>query len=386
MKNKIIFIVTTFFIGIVNIKAATLDLTGTTSVYSGNTVKVTLNVNDASEFYGLVAPVTYDSSKLSYVGVSWANGFSATLGTSIVIDSAAAKSGNFSVAVLTFKMKDTFKPGETTKISVGTADVVDNAGNSAVGDVHTLLMQVNKSSNNYLNSLSVTGHKINFSKTKLNYSINVNYDVESIKINAGIEDAKARLSGVGTKKLELYNNNFYVVVTAENGSKRTYTITVNRKDKDGNVKKLSADNSLKELVIDGYNINFNDEILEYTILLKDDDKKLNISAVSNDKNATIEIKEPENYLKGNNIVTVTVTSENGEVKEFKINAVITTDVVIPPKEKVEESSNVGFYIVIIILSTIVIAVPVIFLILYKKGIIAIKKSNKKVNKVKVSQK
>ena len=116
---------------------------------------------------------------------------------------------------------------------------------SGNGSSITISVVAPKSSNNNLKSLSLDKGNINFQKNNLNYSITVDYNVSDITINASAEDSKASVSGTGKKNLALYNNNFQVVVKAENGSTKTYNIEVIRKDEKGNIRELSNDNSLK---------------------------------------------------------------------------------------------------------------------------------------------
>ncbi|MFR1171228.1 MAG: cadherin-like beta sandwich domain-containing protein, partial [Coprobacillus cateniformis] len=47
-----------------------------------------------------------------------------------------------------------------------------------------------------------------------------------ITINAKAKDSKASVSGTGEHELKVGENNFVITVKAENGSKKTYTISV----------------------------------------------------------------------------------------------------------------------------------------------------------------
>ncbi len=83
-----------------------------------------------------------------------------------------------------------------------------------------------KSNNNKLSSLEIEEGKItpNFSKDVTEYTINLSKDVTSINIAAKAEDTKSKISGIGSIKVKPGVNNIKVVVTAEDGSKKTYTI------------------------------------------------------------------------------------------------------------------------------------------------------------------
>ena len=85
-----------------------------------------------------------------------------------------------------------------------------------------------KSSNNTLKSLSIEGQKISpdFTSDKTDYSLTVPNDTKTVKINAEVSDSKANLTGTGEKEVKEGDNKFEIVVTAENGDKKTYTINV----------------------------------------------------------------------------------------------------------------------------------------------------------------
>lgn len=101
------------------------------------------------------------------------------------------------------------------------------------GKTKTYVVTINKndgrSSNNYLNSLTVSDGTISFDKSTTLYTIEVNESQKEITIDATVEDNKSKVSGTGTKVLDKEINEFKVVVTAENGNTKTYTINVVKK-------------------------------------------------------------------------------------------------------------------------------------------------------------
>ena len=85
-----------------------------------------------------------------------------------------------------------------------------------------------KSSDNTLKSIKVEGYEL----VKVNdttYTLKVDETVEKIVIKAEKNDSKATVTGDGEKKLVVGDNKFNIVVTAENGTTRTYTVTVTRR-------------------------------------------------------------------------------------------------------------------------------------------------------------
>lgn len=87
----------------------------------------------------------------------------------------------------------------------------------------------NASPNNWLSTLKVGNYDINFDAGKTSgYSLEVGGAVSSVNISATTVNAKAKVEGVGTVALKEGNNTINVVVTAENGDKRTYTVNIKR--------------------------------------------------------------------------------------------------------------------------------------------------------------
>lgn len=89
--------------------------------------------------------------------------------------------------------------------------------------------QNNLSKNNNIKSLSIEGYEL-VKVDNNNYTLVVSNDVTSINVNASAEDSKAKISGTGTKELQVGENNIEVIVTSESGAQNKITIKVTRKD------------------------------------------------------------------------------------------------------------------------------------------------------------
>ena len=85
------------------------------------------------------------------------------------------------------------------------------------------------STNNALKSLSVEGYELTpaFDSEVLEYSVSVPSTVNSVKINGNKQDNYASVDGLGEKEVIEGANKFEVVVTAESGTTRTYSVIVN---------------------------------------------------------------------------------------------------------------------------------------------------------------
>lgn len=87
----------------------------------------------------------------------------------------------------------------------------------------------NYSPNNWLSSLTIEDYDIDFDAGKTSgYSITVPSSVSSVKISATPVNSNATISGTGTVSLNGGANTVNVIVTAQNGNKRTYTIDIER--------------------------------------------------------------------------------------------------------------------------------------------------------------
>lgn len=371
---KILLVVILFSIT-TNVKAFSTYLSGDKEINENATFTVTVGVNDASNLWGFRAPINYDSSKLSLVSSTGLNGFGVAVGSSFVADNSSGINGSKSVATLTFKATSNFKVNESTTISLGSAEGSDGEQTiTGSGSSITISIAAPKNSNNNLSNLSIDGYDIDFASNKTSYQLTVEYEVNQINIKASTEDSTARVSGTGTKDLNLYTNTFNIVVTAENGSKKTYTIEVIRKDIDGNIKELATDNTLSSITITDYNINFNPEILEYTILLNEAVIP-EVNVLATDANATVTVNNPESIKTGNNVIEISVIAENGAEQIYKINAIYLDEVEeekIAPDSKEDDSLNV-WLIIVIIESLLIVAAIITSIILIKKEKIIIKK-------------
>ncbi len=179
-----------------------------------------------------------------------------------------------------------------------------------------------RSNNNYLKSLSIDKGTIGFKKDTLEYAITVNYNVDKATIIAAVEDKTALIAGTGEKTLEVGKNEFEIVVTAENTSKKTYKVTVTRLSEN---ETPSSNANLKELKILGYDtLSFNSAKQEYEINLKDGDTSLDLTYLVDDATSVVSVDGNKN-LKNGSVVTLKVTSTDGTVKEYKIKIIKASD-------------------------------------------------------------
>lgn len=89
----------------------------------------------------------------------------------------------------------------------------------------------NANPNNWLSSLTINNYTFGFDAAKTSgYTIEVPTSVSSVKISATTVNSKAKVKGIGNVSLNEGKNTVKVVVTAENGDKRTYQVEIIRSD------------------------------------------------------------------------------------------------------------------------------------------------------------
>lgn len=221
--------------------SASSSLSGPTTVTVGSTISVTASVS-SSRMYIIQGNIT--SSNNSVLSGSGSLYKKADLSVSENGFTSASKTVQFtakSEGTATIKLIDTgigitvddepisFSSSLTVKVVAKTNNTSSNSSSSSNENTTTTQEpEVKKSSEKNLSSLSVSEGTLSpkFSSGTTTYKVDLTSETESLTISAKAKDSKAKVSGTGKKELKIGENNFTVTVTAEDGSKKTYTISV----------------------------------------------------------------------------------------------------------------------------------------------------------------
>lgn len=208
--------------------SGTISVTSTSTVVVGNKVTVTVKLSSGSAIGSWQMNLNYDKNFLKLTGATSEAG-----GTKMV--NAAQSTSGIKSKTYTFTFK-TLKKG-STKVSVDSYLVYDNnmqkmsinPSSKTIKIITQAELEASYSKDNYLKNLSVEGFNLNetFSKENTNYTLTVPEGTKEIKVSATKNDSKASVSGAGTISLTEGINNVSIIVRAENGSERTYKLTVN---------------------------------------------------------------------------------------------------------------------------------------------------------------
>lgn len=170
--------------------------------------------------------------------------------------------------------------------------------------------ETTKSNNANLKSLEIANFEFtpSFNADVTQYTLEVTNNINELEIKAEAEDSKATVTINGEKDLKNGENSVTIKVNAEDGTVKIYEIKVTKTE--------AATLGLKSLKIAGTNIetNFKEDVFNYEVEINEDLNKLDIEAVASEEGATIEILGNENLQEGENLITIIVTSKDGENK------------------------------------------------------------------------
>lgn len=360
-------------------------------IYVGDTFKLNVLVNseNASDYINGINALVTTGNNLKLTNVTYNSNLIGTFKENALVAAGTDLTNGEVLLTLEFTAIAEGKDSITLSGSV--------AKNENIQGFESLVTEINVirkiSSNNNLSSLkaSVGTFDIAFDKDVTVYTLTVPYDTESVILSGSLEDINSTVDGLIEYKLTGDKTTANIIVVAEDGTIKVYTVYIIKEAKPENVATpvtyyYSSNNYLKSLEIDGYEITFNKETNEYKITVKNDVTSLDIKAIPEDSRARVEITGNEKFKKGNNTVTITVTAEDGSTREYKITANKESE----KKEaltEIEGNSNTAEKVVIIIL--IILVVLGLLYLIFKKdeqevATVEIKKEqkidNKKTNK------
>lgn len=401
-NKKILYSILIIFILIilknVTVKAATTSLSAnTTEPTEGQSVTVTASVSAGAwnlSFSGAGKSETIygytqtnanssDSKSITFTAGSAGTTYTFSLtGDMTDITSNSSEPVNKSITI-------------TVKSSSSTSGGSSNSKNNSNSGSSNNSTTTTKSSN--ANVKMITTSPVDFSGFKPSktseYAVTVENDVDKIYVSVDKEDSKASVSLLNktnsdTGKSWVYiaegNNEIAITVTSEDGkNQNTYTINVTRKAKEETEEPKQPEEpevnseeepmeeafGLTELNIEGLKLNpqFQTDVYEYNVELKEDLEKLNITALATKANSEIEITGNENLQEGENIITIIVKGENeAETVAYQIivNKTLEKQEVISNSEQEQQAkmkkiiilSVAGGVILIIVIAVIIVKI------------------------------
>lgn len=287
------FICLLFMPGMVDAASGAISVSGTSSAVVGNRVTLTVTLSSGTSIGSWQMDLNYDRSYLQLVSSTAEAG-----GTSMVNSSASGvRSKSYTFVFKTLKTGNT-RVSVSSYLAYAYSDLSQISLTSSSKSIRIMTqeeLEASYSKDNNLKSLSVTvgeeSYAIDpeFNADVLEYNVTVPTGTTMVNVNATKNDSTAIVDGDGEIEVTEGLNTIPIVVTAQNGDEKTYTLIVNVEDQnpinvviDGKnytvVKSatlLSAPSAFSETTvqIDGFDIPaFVNDAIGYTLVgLKDED-------------------------------------------------------------------------------------------------------------------
>lgn len=221
-----------------------------------------------------------------------------------------------------------------------------------------------KSKNSALKELTLLQGTLSpeFNKDVKEYTVQVGTDVTELQLDAIPEDEKAKVTVEGNTDLKDGENKVTITVTAEDGSKTTYTLTVNKTDKE------AVGLVLSKLEIAGETLSptFTPEVYSYSLNVPTGTTTLDVTAETDEEDATIEITGNTDLKDGENLITIMVKKGDGDeqqVATYQITVNVGEQEVATTTEK---SSGPNILVIICGIAAAIIVIAIITLIVISR--------------------
>ena len=388
IKNKVIFIGMIVCIIILfsnSVSAASFSVSASTqTAQPGQNVTITIN---CSELYGRfnLSATNADLSQSSIFSQGSNVSVTATVGSSgiaqiIVTAVDVVDSSENPVSTSPQSCSINIAATSTPSSSNNNDNDDENLPTASSGETTTTV----KSSNNYLTSLTVSTGNISFNRKTTKYTINVPETTENITVTGTAEHAKATVQGNGTVALKKGSNTINIVVTAENGSARTYTLTVVR-DGEEEIKEETVEEEqtsenvtgLTSLVLKGVKDNgeivdialtpeFSKDIFYYECEIPEGITFIDVESESDILDAIVEVTGNENLVDGENLINILITymDENGE-EQTMIYQISAKNQMVETQEIEEKNQGLTPLQIGVIVGSISIATVIIIVLIVK---------------------
>lgn len=212
---------------------------------------------------------------------------------------------------------------ESTTNGSNSSNSSNSTSNTSGSTSRTTTTESSKSSNANLKMLGIRPTEYDFSGFKsgtTTYDVTVPADVEEVEVYGTAQDSNAKVSGLGTKKIEEGLNDLSIVVTAEDGTEKIYTINLTRESSEDTNTNTSAEGTetsgegLTSLTIGDLELTpaFSTSVYEYTAKYIGEGKEVNVNATATNPDYTVEVTGNDDLQEGENTITILVTDEDGE--------------------------------------------------------------------------
>ena len=261
--------------------------------------------------------------------------------------------------------------GGTTGGSTSSGNSGSSSGSSSNSGRTTSSSQKESSNANLIN-LGIRPHDFSgFRSNTTSYSVTVPADTENVEVYAEAQDSNATVTGTGTVNLQEGENTINVVVTAEDGTTKTYTIVITKETAEdtGENTEIVEGEGLASLSIQNIEISpkFETNVYEYTAKYIGEDTTLQIEANPTNEEYQVEIVGNEDLKEGENLITILVSDSNGNnvaTYQITVNKSLVDEEALA-REQAEQEQRKRMIIGAVIAVVVVIAI-IVFVIIKRR--------------------
>ena len=383
--------------GIINVNAASLEITGVSTLKTDENGKYEIKLKDvgSDEFTQVEFEVAYDSSLIKFEG-NESSDYSTTPNYSgnkaFIVSANNYKDGvigAFNItnlsgenATTSFVIKNIkFKKGD---VEVGTAADYSKTLTLRQGVTTTTSRPKNTSASVTSLSFKNATMKPAFNQSIHEYKLYTKDTIRQVTLFYTTLETGVTLKSECTVGCTVSSQSDTIIQTIQGKNEVIFKFTSEDEKNTEEYKFIiyrgettDGSNKLAGLNIKDYNINeqFDENTLDYTASVPYEVENLEINATAADENAKVEIKGNNNLKVGENVITITVTptDEENEIKIYNITVIREEYVSEEPTSKFvpgaidkKDNSNIILIILIVLVSLTIIGVAAYLIFFNKK--------------------
>lgn len=383
--------------GIINVNAASLEITGVSTLKTDENGKYEIKLKDvgSDEFTQVEFEVAYDSNLIKFEG-NESSDYSTTPNYSgnkaFIVSANNYKDGvigAFNItnlsgenATTSFVIKNIkFKKGD---VEVGTAADYSKTLTLRQGVTTTTTRPKNTSASVTSLSFKNATMKPAFNQSIHEYKLYTKDTIRQVTLFYTTLETGVTLKSECTVGCTVSSQSDTIIQTIQGKNEVIFKFTSEDEKNTEEYKFIiyrgettDGSNKLAGLNIKDYNINeqFDENTLDYTASVPYEVENLEINATAADENAKVEIKGNNNLKVGENVITITVTptDEENEIKIYNITVIREEYVSEEPTSKFvpgaidkKDNSNIILIILIVLVSLTIIGVAAYLIFFNKK--------------------
>lgn len=216
--------------------------TDSINIAPGKTKKVNIIVDSDEDFTKVNFNLITTSNNISFYSVEFNEDFvrnsSSTTGSNYELETKTPKKSGTVIGSVTLIARESSQLGEEGYIRLIRTALTTSKLIELQNSQLKVSVSNEKSSNNYLSSLSSNIATINFDKDVTQYTVDVDSNLKTFDLVATPEDTASNVT-ISDQNLNKKKNVITITVMSEDGTERVYKVNVNKKEEKEIIEKTS---------------------------------------------------------------------------------------------------------------------------------------------------